>query len=226
MIKFKKVTKKFGEITALKRVSFGVKKGEFLFIIGPSGSGKTTIAKLILREYLPTSGTIKIGEEDLIKLPKKKVSLLRKKVGMVFQDLKLLPDQTVFENIALGLKVLGRKDEEIKKEVGMVLKLVGLSDRADFFPAQMAGGELQRIGIARAVVAKPEFIFADEPTGNLDLKTAWQIVRLLKEINKLGKTVIMATHNFEIVNSLEERVIELNRGKLVSDKKKGKYHLP
>ena len=225
MIKFKDVTKKFGDVTALERVSFEIGPKEFIFITGPSGAGKTTVAKLIIRDFLPSSGVVEIDGTDIVDLPKKQVPTLRKNIGMIFQDLKLLHDQTVFENVALTLRVLGKVEEEIEDEVEKVLKLVGLSDRADFFPAQLAGGELQRVCIARAVVGKPEIVFADEPTGNLDLNTAWQIVRLLKEVNELGKTVIMATHNFEIVNEMEERVIELDKGKLVSDKKKGKYHL-
>lgn len=225
MIKFKEVTKKFGDVTALERVSFEIKPKEFIFITGPSGAGKTTVARLIIRDFLPSSGVVEIDGTDIVELPKKQVPTLRKNIGMIFQDLKLLHDQTVFENVALTLRVLGKAEEEIKDEVEKVLKLVGLSDRADFFPAQLAGGELQRVCIARAVVGKPEIVFADEPTGNLDLNTAWQIVRLLKEVNELGKTVIMATHNFEIVNEMKERVIELDKGKLVSDKKKGKYPL-
>jgi len=225
MIKFKDVTKKFGDVTALERVSFEIGPKEFIFITGPSGAGKTTVAKLIIRDFLPSSGVVEIDGTDIVDLPKKQVPTLRKNIGMIFQDLKLLHDRTVFENVALTLRVLGKVEEEIEDEVEKVLKLVGLSDRADFFPAQLAGGELQRVCIARAVVGKPEIVFADEPTGNLDLNTAWQIVRLLKEVNELGKTVIMATHNFEIVNEMEERVIELDKGKLVSDKKKGKYHL-
>jgi cell division transport system ATP-binding protein len=148
---------------------------------------------------------------------------LRRRIGVVFQDFKLLPDQTVFENVALVLKVLGKEEKEIVEEVENVLKLVGLADRADFFPSQLAGGELQRTCLARAVVGKPKIILADEPTGNLDIATGWQITKLLKEINKSGKTVIMATHNFEIVNSLKARVIEIDEGKIVGDKKKGKY---
>lgn len=226
MIKFKKVSKKFGKVTALDQVSFEIASGEFVFIIGPSGAGKTTIAKLILRYYLPTSGMIKIGGTEMSELSKKKIPALRRNIGVVFQDLKLLRDRTVLENVALALRVLGRRDDQIGQEAEAVLKLVGLSDRADFFPAQLAGGELQRTCIARAVVGEPEVVFADEPTGNLDIKTAWQIIRLLKEINKLGKTVIIATHNFEIVNELKERVLEMEKGRLISDEKKGKYHLP
>lgn len=225
MIKFQDVTKNFGEVSALEGVSFKIEAGEFVFIIGPSGAGKTTIARLILREYLPTEGIIEIAGMDLTKIPRKKIPQLRRMVGVVFQDLKLLVDRTVFENVAMGLKVLGEKEEKIREEVASILGLVGLADRADFFPAQLAGGELQRVCLARAVVGKPEVIIADEPTGNLDIGTARQIVNLLKKINEMGKTIVMATHNFEIVNSLEERVIELDKGKIISDKKKGKYRL-
>lgn len=223
MIKFDKVTKKFGEIVALEGASFEIKPGEFVFITGPSGAGKTTIVKLILREYLPTTGEIKVGEHDLTEMKKKDIPKLRRNIGVVFQDFKLLTDRTVWENVALALRVLGKEEEEINKEIPKILKLVSLEERANLFPSQLAGGELQRAGLARAVVGQPDIIIADEPTGNLDLATAWQIIRLLQKVNKMGKTVIMATHNFEIVNSMKERVIELDKGKLVSDKKKGKY---
>ncbi len=223
MIKFKNVTKRFGDLVALDKVSFKVAPGEFLFITGPSGAGKTTIIRLLLRELSPSSGLVEIDGIDLSKLPIKKIPELRQKIGVVFQDFKLLPDQTVFENVALALKVLGKKEEEIGKEVEKVLNLVGLGDRTEAFPSQLAGGELQRTCLARAVVGKPKIVLADEPTGNLDMATGWQITKLLKEINKSGKTVIMATHNFEIVNSLKERVIEVDGGKVTSDKKKGKY---
>jgi len=225
MIKFDKVSKKFGEVVALQDVSFKIEPGEFVFLIGPSGAGKTTIAKLIIREYLPSEGAVEIAGMDLAKIPRKKIPQLRRMIGTVFQDLKLLADRTVFENVAMTLKVLGEKEEKIGEEVANVLKLVGLSERADFFPAQLAGGELQRVCIARAVIGKPEIIIADEPTGNLDIGTARQIVKLLKKINEMGKTVIMATHNFEIVNTFQERVIRLEKGKIISDKKKGKYNL-
>jgi len=225
MIKFDKVTKKFGEIVALEGASFEINPGEFVFITGPSGAGKTTIVKLILREYLPTTGKIKVGEYDLIEMKKKDVPKLRRNIGVVFQDFKLLKDRTVWENVALALRVLGKDEKKIAKEIPKILKLVGLEERAHLFPAQLAGGELQRAGLARAVIGQPDIVIADEPTGNLDLATAWQIIRLLQKVNKMGKTVIMATHNFEIVNSMKERVIELDKGKLVSDKKKGKYRV-
>lgn len=224
MVKFENVTKKFGELTALNRVSFEIKPGEFVFVIGPCSAGKSTLVKLILREYLPTEGQVKVKGIDLKNLRKKEIPEYRKKIGVVFQDLKLLFDRTVFENVALALRVVGEKEEGITPRVENILDLVGLSQRANFFPVQLSGGELQRVCLARAVVGEPEIIIADEPTGNLDLGTARQIVNLLKKINDKGKTVIMATHNFEIVNLMNQRVIELDKGKLVSDEKKGKYH--
>jgi len=224
MISFTQVTKKFGDVTALENISFKINPGEFVFIIGPSGSGKTTLFRLILKEFAPTSGSIEIAGINVDEISRKKIPGLRKNIGVVFQDLKLLPDQTVFENVALALKLLGRPEEQINEEVMAVLEQVGLKERADFFPAQLAGGELQRTCIARAIVAKPDIILADEPTGNLDIATAKQIIELLKKINQKGKTILMATHNFEIVNICEYRVIELDKGKLISDKKKGKYH--
>ncbi|MBM3205503.1 cell division ATP-binding protein FtsE [Candidatus Shapirobacteria bacterium] len=225
MVKFENVTKSFGTITALDRVSFKIEKGEFVFVIGPSGAGKSTLIKLILKEYLPTEGTIQVDEVNLNEIPKKKIAEYRQKIGVVFQDFKLLGDGTVFENVALALRVLGKKPDEIEKKVATILDLVGLKDRAPFFPSQLSGGELQRVCLARAVVAEPDIILADEPTGNLDLGTGREIVELLKKINSTGKTVIMATHNFEIVNLLSQRVIELDKGKVISDQKKGKYHL-
>ena len=225
MIRFDKVTKKFGEIIALKEVDFEIKNQEFVFITGPSGAGKTTILKLILRHYLPTSGAIKVGGHDLSQISNKELVKLRREIGVVFQDFKLLTDRTVYENVAMALKIFGKKEKETQKEVEEVLDLVGLTKRSHLFPAQLAGGELQRACLARAVVAKPKILMADEPTGNLDPTTSWQIIKLLKKINRSGRTVIMATHNFEIVNSLKERVIEIDEGKLIADKKRGKYRV-
>ena len=224
MIKFENVSKKFGEVAALDKVNFELKPGEFVFIIGPSGAGKTTLVKLILKDYLPTAGTIKIGGINLEEIPKRKISDYRRKIGVVFQDFKLLPDRTALENVALALRIFGEKETEIIPKVMEVLGLVGLGERADFFPAQLSAGELQRTCLARAIIGSPELVLADEPTGNLDLGTARQIVKLLKKINEMGKTIIMTTHNFEIVNQMKERVIELDKGKLISDQKKGKYH--
>ncbi len=225
MVKFENVTKKFGEVTALDGVSFEIQPGEFVFIIGPSGAGKSTLVKLMLRESLPSEGTIRVKDFNLHDLPKKKIPEYRRQIGVVFQDFKLLCDQTVFENVALVLRVLNEVEEKIEEKVLNILDLVGLKEKANFFPSQLSGGELQRVCLARAIVGEPEIIIADEPTGNLDLGIARQIVDLLKKINENGKTVIMATHNFEIVNALGQRVIELDKGKVVSDQKKGKYHL-
>jgi cell division transport system ATP-binding protein len=226
MVKFENVTKKFGETTALNHVSFEIKKGEFVFVIGCSGAGKTTLVKLILREYLPTEGTITVSGLNLQDLRKKEIPDYRKKIGVVFQDFKLLTDRTVFENVAIALRILREKQEDIDERVESILDLTGLKDKKDFFPSQLSGGELQRTCLARAVVTDPDILIADEPTGNLDIGIARQIVNIFQKINEAGKIVIMATHNFEIVNEMNKRVIELDSGKIVSDKKKGKYHLP
>lgn len=223
MIKFENVTKKFGDIVALRSVSFEVKPGEFVFITGPSGAGKTTIVKLILKEILPSEGKIEVLGENLEKISPQKLPFLRQKIGVVFQDFKLLPDRTVFENTALPLEVEKKEKKEIEKTVKEILELVGLLDRQDLFPLQLAGGELQRTCLARAVAGNPKILIADEPTGNLDPTTSWQIVKLLKKINKIGTTVIMATHNVDIVDSLKERVIKIDKGEVLKDEKEGKY---
>lgn len=225
MIKFSRVSKKFGDIVALDNASFEAEAGEFVFITGPSGAGKTTIVRLILKEILPTSGEIKINGNPLEKISPKEIPSFRQKIGVVFQDYKLLPDRTLAENVALPLEVLGKERDDIEKRVAEVLKLVGLSERASLFPAQLAGGELQRTCLARAVVGNPKILLADEPTGNLDPATSWQIIKLLKKINKLGTTVVMATHNVDIVNSLKERVIKIDKGKIVKNQIKGKYEV-
>jgi len=223
MVKFEKVSKKFGEIVALKNLSFAIKKGEFVFVIGPSGAGKTTIVRLILKEISPSEGKIEVFGEDLEKIEKKEIPFYRRKIGVVFQDFKLLAERTVFENVSLPLEVMGRSGKDIEIEVKGVLEMVGLLERGNLFPAQLAGGEIQRACLARAIVAKPEILIADEPTGNLDPSTAWQIVKILKKINKGGTTVIMATHNVDIVDSLKERVIKLYQGEIVKDETGGRY---
>lgn len=219
MIEFIEVTKKFGETTALENISFKIDSGEFVFIVGRSGSGKTTLIKLMLKDYLPTAGAVMVDGINLNDIPKKKIPEYRRRVGVVFQDYRLLPDQTVFENIALALRILGKKEPEIAGEVAEILKMVDLAEKGDFFPAQLSAGELQRTCLARAVVGQPEVVLADEPTGNLDLKTARQIVDLLEKINETGKTVVMTTHNLDIVKRLKKRVIELEGGKLVANEK-------
>lgn len=225
MITFDKVTKKFGEITALENASFKIDEGEFVFLTGPSGAGKTTIIRLITSEYLPTSGTIEAASTKINEISKRKIYLWRRKIGVIFQDYKLFDDRTVFENISIPLGFHKLTPDEIEERVEKVLELVGLRERKNLFPAQLAGGELQRTCLARAIVTAPEILLADEPTGNLDPKTAEEMVKLFEEINKKGTTVVMATHNKTIVDLLKTRVIELDRGKIVRDEKKGKYHV-
>ena len=225
MIKLENVTKKFGEITALENISLEIKEGEFVFLIGSSGSGKTTIFRLILGEYLPTEGKIFFDDKDLSLIKGKALCELRRKVGVVFQDFKLLANRTVLENISLPLQIRKTEQKEVSEKTEAVLKMVGLWERKDLFPAQLATGEIQRVAIARAFIADPEILLADEPTGNLDPVTTKELMRILKEINEKGTTVVMATHNSEIVNELKSRVILLKEGKILSDEKKSKYLL-
>lgn len=220
MIKLDKVSKKFGTgVFALSEISFSVGKQEFVFLVGPTGSGKTTIFRLITRELLPTEGVIIVNDWNIGKLPKHKIPHLRKKVGVVFQDLKLLFDRTIFENIALPLEIAGKKEAEIKAKVEEVLSQVGLIEHKDKFPIQLSGGEMQRTAIARALVLSPEILLADEPTGNLDMDTSWEIVKILSDINAKGTTIIMATHNTDIVNKLSKKVVKLDKGRIIKDEK-------
>lgn len=224
MIKFDKVSKKFlNDSFILENINLKIDKGEFAFLVGPTGSGKTTLLRLLIRDLLPTQGTVFVGDWDLVKLPHDKIPALRKKIGVVFQDLKLLMDRNVFENVALSLEVAQIPALKIKKKVEEILKMVGLGNHHNKFPLELSGGELQRTAIARALVNEPDVLLADEPTGNLDLATSWEIIKLFGDINKKGTTVIMATHNIDIVNSLEKRVIRLEKGKIIGDEKKGKY---
>ncbi|MFC1646926.1 cell division ATP-binding protein FtsE [Patescibacteria group bacterium] len=224
MIKFDHVTKKYGLDTyALDDIDVEIKSGEFVFLIGPSGAGKTTLLRLLLRDVVPSQGKVFVDDIEVQKLPIKKVHLLRRKVGMVFQDFKILSDRTVFENVAIGLEILGKSKETIKKEVTDILELMSLSDKHHQFPMQLSAGEMQRTGIARAIAGGPKIILADEPTGNLDPQTSSEILEILEQINKIGTTVIMATHNQNIVDEMEKRIICLERGKVVRDEEKGKY---
>ncbi len=225
MIKFENVSKKFplGNI-ALNNVSFEIKDDEFVFLVGPSGAGKTTILKLILREFLPTEGKILVDDWEISSLNFKKTVSLRRKIGIVFQDFKILNEKTIFENIAISLSILGLSKKKIKEEVMSVLKMVNLEGKEKLFPIQLSAGELQRVAIARAVIGERKILLADEPTGNLDPKTAWEIMRIFKKWEK-EKTIIIATHNVDIVNSMQKRVIVLENGKLVKDLKKGKYEI-
>lgn len=223
MIIFENVTKKFGSSLALDDVSLEIKQGGFVFIVGPSGAGKSTLLRILTRELLPTSGKVYVNKMDLTKVPDKEIPNLRREIGVVFQDFKLLDERTVFENVALSLEVRGKSNEEIKKGVEHILKLVEIWDKRNLFPRQLSGGEAQRTAIARAVVGKPDIVLADEPTGDLDPKTAWGVIQLLNEINSWGTTIIMATHNQEIVNTLKRRVVILKSGKIIKDTKEGKY---
>lgn len=223
MIVFEAVAKKFGSTLALDNISLEIKQGEFVFIVGPSGAGKSTLLKILTREILPTSGTITVNHEDITKIKEAHVPHFRRKVGVVFQDFKLLDDRTVFENVALTLEVRGKSNSEIEKAVEHTLKLVEIWDKRNLFPKQLSGGEAQRTAIARAIAGKPDIVLADEPTGDLDPKTAWGVIQLLNEINSWGTTIVMATHNQDIVNTLKRRVVTLKKGKITSDNKEGKY---
>src|SRR5260221_10935009 len=215
MVDFKNVSKSFGNIKALSDVSFNVAKGEFVFIVGASGSGKTTILRLLLSEYKPTSGTIIFDGVNISNIKKSEVSRLRQSIGVVFQDFKLLREKTVGENIEIALAIKKIDKSEWQTRKGQVLKLVGLSNRSELFPAQLSGGELQRVAVARAMVTDPKIIFADEPTGNLDWETGEVVMDLLDKINKNGKTVIVTSHNQDIIKRMKKRVIRLKDGKLV-----------
>ncbi len=224
LIEFQQVSKNYAtKTTALADATFTIDKGEFVFLVGPSGAGKTTVLRLITRDLLPSSGSIRVGEFDVVNLSLSKLPLLRRQVGMIFQDFKVLTDRTVFENVAISLEILRKKHDEIKRKVKEVLHLVNLDDKEEFFPVQLSAGELQRVSIARAIVGAPLVLLADEPTGNLDPTSSWEILKILKEINKLGTTVVVATHNVDIVNSMKKRVIALKKGKIVKDQKNGKY---
>ena len=225
MIKFENVTKKFplGNL-ALEDVSFEIDDREFVFFVGPSGAGKTTILKLLLREFQPSNGTILVDDFDITSNGFTQVEILRRKIGMIFQDFKILFDKNVYENIALGLKVIGLSDDKIKKEVEEALKLVGLSKKGLAFPLQLSAGEIQRVAIARAIVGDRDIILADEPTGNLDPNTTWEIMKIFKKLEG-AKTILIATHNTDIVNSFQKRVLVLQQGKLVKDQRKGGYEI-
>ena len=226
MIVFEHVSKKFSSsITALEDISLEIQKGEFVFLVGPSGAGKSTLLRLLAREYLPSSGKVTVDKIDISKIEDSQLPQYRKRVGFVFQDFKLLDDRTVYENVALSLEVRGVEDKDIEKDVEKTLKMFDIWNRRNLFPVQLSGGEAQRTAIARAIIGKPEILLADEPTGDLDPQTAWQVLQLLIEINSWGTTVVMATHNKEIVDSQKRRVVSLKDGKVVKDSSEGGYEL-
>lgn len=224
LIELKGVTKKYKRgSTALRDLSVSINQGEFVYLVGPSGAGKSSFIKLLYREETATKGTIKVGEFELTKLKARQVPILRRNIGVVFQDYKLLQRKTVYENVAFAMEVIGSKRKDIKKRVPEVLNLVGLKHKARSFPEELSGGEQQRVAIARAIVNNPKLLIADEPTGNLDPEIALEIMQLLERINLQGTTVIMATHNSVIVNTMKHRVLAVEEGRLVRDQEEGDY---
>lgn len=208
---------------ALAGVSLDVPRGDFVFVVGPSGAGKSTLIKLVFREIVPSAGSIIVNGKNIVNILEQDVPYLRRSLGIVFQDFRLLPNKTVYENVAFALEVIEAPKREIQKKVPAVLDLVGLWNKAKVYPNQMSGGEQQRVAIARAIVNNPVLVIADEPTGNLDPDTSWEIMRIFEQINKSGTTIIMATHAKAIVNSMKKRVIAFERGCVVRDELKGAY---
>jgi len=226
MIKFKNVYKIYHpDIDAVKALNFEIQSGEFVSIVGRSGAGKTTLIKMLTAEEKPSKGAIMIGDWDIANMKNREIPMLRRQIGVVFQDFKLLPKKTVFENVSFALEVCGERRTRISDIVPQVLKIVGLDDKTDRYPMQLSGGERQRVAIARSLVHSPKILIADEPTGNLDSLNTKEIIELLRKINKFGTTLILVTHNREVVNGLHERVIALEGGEIISDKIGGKYIL-
>ena len=225
MIRLEHVKMKYpaSKTYALNDINIHIEKGEFVFIVGTSGSGKTTLMRLILKELEPTSGKIRLDGTDYSKIKKKHIPKLRRRIGVVFQNFRLLKDRTVYENVAFAQRVIETPTRFIRRQVPAMLTLVGLADKYKSYPKQLSGGEQQRVALARALVNKPEILLCDEPTGNLDPKNSWDIMRLLEDINSKGTTVVVVTHNKEIVNMMQKRVITLKKGEIISDEQKGGY---
>lgn len=224
MIELHNVTKTyFKNVHALVDINLKIEKEEFVFLVGPSGAGKSTCVKLILKEEEPTKGSIFINGQDVTRLSRRKIPYHRRNIGVVFQDFRLLPNKTVYENVEFAMQIIEATSKEIRRQVPMVLGMVGLSDKAASYPHQLSGGEKQRVSIARAIVNNPSILIADEPTGNLDPETAWEIMKVLRQINRRGTTVIMATHARDIVDVMQQRVIALERGRIIRDEQRGAY---
>lgn len=224
MIEFRNVTKIYSTgIVAVDNTSLEIEKGEFVFIVGSSGCGKSTLMKMLMKEVEPTEGQILVNGIDITRISKRRIPSLRRSMGIVFQDFRLLPDKTVYENVAYAMRVIEASPKMIKRQVPNVLSLVGLLEKKDAYPDQLSGGEQQRIAVARAIVNNPSVLIADEPTGNLDPDTAWEIMSLLNDINRRGTTVVVATHAKDIVDKMQKRVIAIENGNVYSDIKKGVY---
>lgn len=224
MIEFKNVSKIYdNNVKALSDVNVKIEAGEFVFLVGPSGAGKSTLIKMLLKEVEPTTGQIEVAEKDLAKITRKQTPYYRRKIGMVFQDFRLIPTLNVYENVAFAMKVVEASPKEIRRRVPMVLSLVGLSHKYKMFPSELSGGEQQRVSLARAIVNNPSVLICDEPTGNLDPETSNEIMDLLDDINKAGTTVLMATHAKEIVDDMKKRVIAIEKGEIARDVKRGGY---
>lgn len=224
MILFDRVTKKYpSHVTALEDVSLKVDNGEFVFLVGPSGAGKTTILRLLIREILPSLGSIVFDDWKINKLKNSQIPYLRRQIGFVFQDFKLLSDRTVYENIAVALEIMGKPQHIIQERIREVLRIVRLEGKEGYFPRQLSLGEQQRVAIGRAIAGRINLLLADEPTGNLDPKTSWEVLKIINDINKSGITVVMATHNVDIVNSMKKRVVTLRDGKISRDAAKSRY---
>ena len=217
MIEFSNVTKTYNSNIGIENVSVKINQGDFVFLVGPSGAGKSTFIKLILKEINPDSGSIKIKGREITTMANKDIPELRRNIGMVFQDFRLLPKKTVYENVAFAMEVIHRTPRSIKRHVPQALSLVGISDKADRYPDELSAGEQQRVAIARAIINNPRMLIADEPTGNLDPETAWEIMMLLNQINKKGTTIVMVTHSKDIVDKMGKRVIAIEDGHIVTD---------
>ena len=225
MILFDKVFKSYNSHYALEDINLTISHGEFVSVVGQSGAGKSTLLKLLTAEEKPTEGKVFFDNRDLSQISKKDLPLLRRRIGTVYQDFKLLFQKTVYENVAFAMEVVGRSEHEIKEDVPQILQLVGLEHKNKSFPKELSGGERQRVAIARALVHQPDLIIADEPTGNLDPLNTWDVVRLLLKINELGTTIILATHDREIINMLNKRVISIDKGRIIRDEEQGRYIL-
>lgn len=224
MIEFKNVSKVYNNnVKALNDINVTIERGEFVFLVGPSGAGKSTFIKMLLKEIEPSTGSLVVNSTTLSEVKRKEVPYYRRKIGMIFQDFRLIPTLNVYENVAFAMRVVEASPKEIRKRVPMVLSLVGLSHKYKMFPSELSGGEQQRVSIARALVNNPQVLIADEPTGNLDPETAHEIMALIDDINKAGTTVLMATHAKEIVNNMKKRVIAIEKGEIVRDEKRGRY---